>query len=337
MASPRTIANRTHRLDSRPGLLQHGGMILLVNSGGAEAVPDWQALFAQAAPDLDVRWIDDPTVDPADVRYVLVYDPPLGRLAALPNLNVILSAAAGVDHITRDPSWPRHLPLVRMGGDETCQRMSEYVCLAALSMLRDMPRIIVQQAARHWDSFDMDRTAPDTRVGIMGLGNLGAHAAGMLRGLGFPVAGWSRSRKGLPGLQCFAGAEERDAFLAQSDILVCLLPDTAGTRGAIRAETLAKLPRGASLINAGRGPQVVVTDVLAALDTGHLSSAMLDVFDPEPLPPDHPVWTHKRVIVTPHTASTASRPARARYVAEAIARFERGDPLPNVFDPARGY
>ena len=288
------------------------------------------------APHLNVCWFDA-AVSPADVEYVFVWQPPPGRLAALPNLRLILSSGAGVDHITADPHWPRHVGIVRMGGAETVQRMNEYVCLAVLALLRDMPRIIAGQAARRWDNLDAGRCATETRVGVMGLGNLGAAAARALAGLGFVVAGWSRSAKSIPGVESFAGEGARDAFLARSDILVCLLPDTPDTRGMVRAETIALLPPGAAVVNAGRGGHVVLPDVLAALDGGHLSGAVLDVFETEPLPAKHPVWAHPKVIVTPHVASLASRRARAEYVAEAITTFERGGTPPNLYDPQRGY
>ena len=312
-------------------------MTLLVNSGGEAAVAEWQAHFREAAPHLEVRWWDDPAVPPEAVRYVLVWEPEPGRMAALPNLRLIVSTAAGVDHITRDPAWPRHLPLVRMGGDETAQRMGEYVCMAALALLRDFRRVTLAQAERRWDYFENPRCAHDVRVGVMGLGNLGTRAAAMLAGLGFPVAGWSRTAKSVPGIECYAGDGERDAFLGRSDILVCLLPDTADTKGAIRAETLARLPPGAAVVNAARGGHLVLADLVAALDSGHVSAAVLDVFDEEPLPPSHPAWAHPRITVTPHMASLASRRARARYVVDAIARFERGEALPNLYDPERGY
>ena len=312
-------------------------MILLVNSGGQAAVADWQRVFAPVAPHLDVRWLHDASVRAEDVAYVFVWSPPPGLLAGLPNLRLILSSGAGVDHITTDPAWPRHVGIVRMGGDETAQRMGEYVCLAALSLLRDLPRIIAGQRARRWDHFESVRTAAETRAGIMGMGNLGVRAAEMLLGLGFQVNGWSRVRKDVPGVTCFAGAEERDAFLQNTDLLINLLPDTAETKGAIRAETLAQLPPGAGVINAGRGPQLLLPDLLAALDAGHVSGACLDVFQTEPLPADNPAWVHPRVIVTSHLASLASRPARARYVADAIAAFERGDTPQNLYNPERGY
>ncbi len=312
-------------------------MIILVNSGGEAALGEWQSLFAESAPHLQVHWVYDPAVAPEAVRYALLWDPRPGFLAGLPNLRLIVSSGAGVDHITADPAWPRHVPIVRMGGEEPGQRMAEYVCLGALSLLRGMPRILAGSRARSWDHFATTRMATETRVGVMGLGNLGARAAEMLRGLGFQVAGWSRTPKSLPGIACFAGAEGRDAFLARTDLLVCLLPDTAETRGAIRAETIALLPAGAGVINAGRGGHVVMADLVAALDAGHLSGAFLDVFETEPLPSDDPVWTHPKIIVTPHIASLASRPSRARYVTDVIAAFERGETPPNLYDPARGY
>ena len=306
----------------------------MVDSGGPAATESWREAFAPLLPHLQVHHLDDPGVPPEEVRYVFVWRPTPGRLAALPNLQLILSSGAGVDGILADPQVPAHLPIVRMAGDETVQRMTEYVCMGALCLLRDMPRIIAAQHARRWDKFDPDRTAHDTRVGVMGLGNLGSAAARALAGLGFRVSGWSRTAKDVPGVRSLT---DLHAFLAQTDILVCLLPDTPDTRGIVDARTLATLPRGAKLIDAARGTHVVIPDLLAALDSGQVDSAMLDVFSPEPLPPDSPVWTHPRIIVTPHTASLASVQSRARYVADAITTFEAGGVLPNLFDGSRGY
>lgn len=311
--------------------------VLLVKSGGEAAFPEWRRHFAEAAPGLAVHWWDDPAVDPAQVHYAFPWEPEPGRLAALPNLRLIVSTGAGVDHITRDPAWPAHLPLVRMGGEEPAQRMGEYVCLACLSLLRNWRRVTLAQAERRWDFIEGERCAPEVTVGVMGLGNLGSRSAAMLAALGFTVVGWARSAKSVPGVEGYVGEAGRDAFLRRSDILVCLLPDTPETRGAIRAETLALLPPGAAVVNAARGPQLVWEDLAAALDEGRLSGAVLDVFTEEPLPPDHPAWTHPLVTVTPHLASLASRRSRARYVAEVIRRLEAGEALPNVFDPARGY
>lgn len=308
--------------------------LLLVKSGGAEAAVAWRAAFAEAMPDLDVRYWDDP-VPPEAVDYVMVWDPEPGRLAQFPNLRVVFSSAAGVDNITRDPAWPRHLPLVRMGGEGTAQRMGEFIGWACLSLLRGARRMALAQGRAEWDYFEAPFAAPDRRVGIMGMGNLGTHAAGVLAAIGFPVAGWSRSRK--PGRESYAGEEELPAFLARTDILVCLLPSTPETAGLIGAPLIAQLPAGAALVNAGRGSHVVLPDLIAALDSGHLSGAVLDVFAPEPLPAGQPAWAHPKIIITPHIASLAARGERAGYVVQAIRDHAAGLPLPNLFDPDRGY
>jgi glyoxylate/hydroxypyruvate reductase A len=311
--------------------------IILVKSGGKAAISQWRRAFTELAADLDVRWWDDTSVDPDAVRYVLVWQPESGRIARYRNLRVIFSSGAGVDHITCDPHLPRHLPIVRMASDETIQTVCEYVCLGVLAIQRDLRRMIAAQAACLWEEFEPPRTACDTRVGIMGLGNIGASTARMLRGLGYQVAGWARSEKSLDGVRCFSGTTELEAFLSWTDILVGLLPDTAETRGLVDARRIAMLPRGAGVLNAGRGTLVVMPDLIAALDSGHLSSAFLDVFEPEPLPPDHPAWRHPRITVTSHVAAFASRAARARHVLVALAAYRRGDELPHRYQPERGY
>lgn len=300
-------------------------------------VADWRKHFGAVDPRIDVRWWADPSVKPEDVRYVLVWDPEPGRLKTFPNLRITFSSAAGVDNIVRDPEWPRHLPLVRMGGDGTERRMAEFVLFACMSMVRDARRLHLAQNEAKWIHVEDRVTVADRRVGIMGMGNLGRKAAELLRDVGFEVAGWSQSRKDIPGVASFAGKAEFANFLARTDILVCLLPSTPETNGLIDAQSLALLPQGAQFVNVGRGQHVVEADLLAALDGGHLAGAFLDVFVEEPLPKESPFWAHPKVIVTPHVASLAPRSERARYVAQAIAAHERGEALPNVYDPDKGY
>lgn len=311
--------------------------MLLVKVDGARTRQVWCELLAELRPGLVAMPFDAPDLRAEEARYVLTWAPTPGWLAGLPNLRAIFSLGAGVDHITTDPTWPSHVPLVRMGGEEPGQRMGEYIAWACLTLLRNGRDFAVAQAERRWNYKVGEDTARDLTVGIMGLGALGAAAVPMLRGLGYRVAGWSRSRKAVEGAESFAGPEELDAFLARSDVLVCLLPATPDTAGIVNAALLAKLRPGAAFVNAARGAHVVVPDLLAALDSGHLSGAVLDVFEPEPLAPDSPLWTHPGITVTPHVASVARRRERARYVAEAIAGFEAGAPLPNLYDPARGY
>jgi glyoxylate/hydroxypyruvate reductase A len=311
--------------------------VLLVKSGGPAALAEWQAAFAAVAPALAVRWWDDPAVDPTHVRFVLVWEPTPGRLKTFPNLQVIFSSAAGVDHIVRDPELPQHLPVVRMVSPESAQSMAEYVSFAALSMLRRLPRIRAAQTACTWDNFEGPETAPVTRVGIMGLGSLGQASARMLRAIGFPVSGWSRSPRVVEHVRCFAGTDALEAFLRQADIVIGLLPDTPETRGLLDRQRLSWLPQGASVVNAGRGSLVVLDDLIALLDSGHLRSAMLDVFEPEPLPSEHPAWRHPAIVITPHVAGFASRRARAEAVAHGIATHARGEALANLYLPERGY
>jgi glyoxylate/hydroxypyruvate reductase A len=182
-----------------------------------------------------------------------------------------------------------------------------------------------------------ERTAEMVRVGILGMGKIGALTATMLRGLGFAVSGWARTAKAIDGVEVAAGDAALPGFLARSDILVGLLPDTAATRRLLDAERLALLPPGAGVINAGRGSLVVIDDLIAALDRGHLAGAVLDVFDPEPLPPEAPAWSHPRILVTSHVAGFASRQARAGYVAEVIAGLARGESPAHLYQPERGY
>ena len=311
--------------------------LLVVKSGGAEAFAEWQTAFAAVAPGLEIALWGDPVLDPARITHALVWDPEPGALARLPSLRVIFGAGAGVDAIIADPDLPAHVPLVRMGVEGAAQRMGEYVAWAALGLMRDTRRLAIAQAASRWDFFEPDFTAPERVVGIMGLGVMGTRAAAMLQGLGFRVIGWSRTLKTLPGVRSFVGDAQRDAFLAAADILVVLLPATEATRGLVAAPLLARTKPGAGLIHAGRGMQAVIPDVIAALDSGQLSGAVIDVFDPEPMGADSPLWAHPKVTVTPHCASLPSRRERAAYVADAMARHRRGEGLPNLYDPARGY
>lgn len=308
--------------------------VLAIKSGGAAAFPEWRDAFAEAAPGLRVAlW---GTEEAARADHALVWDPEPGRLAAMPNLRCVFGAGAGVDLITRDPDFPRHLPLVRMAPPEAAERMGEFVAWGALHLLLNGRRMALQQEARRWEEFPQPRAA-ELRAGVMGLGVMGARAASVLRALGFPVAGWSRTPKALPGVECFAGEAGLPAFLARTDLLVALLPATEATRGILSAPTLAKLPRGARLLNAGRGAHQSLPDILAALDSGHLSAALLDVFEEEPLAPDSPAWSHPRATVTPHIASSPSRRERARFVAAQIARLGRGERPGPLWNPELGY
>lgn len=314
-------------------------MTVLVAISGWE-VDDWVARLSKLLPERKVVALGEP-FDRRDVHYVVTWKHPPGALAGLPNLAAIFSLGAGVDHIMSDPRLP-DVPVARVVDPDLTNRMSEYVVLHALAHLRQLPRYLAQQAARVWEDDRFQPAAGDVRVGVMGLGVLGEDAARKLGLMGFRVAGWSRRRKEIAGLETYAGAEGLFAFLARTDILVCLLPLTPDTRGIVDRTLLAALPKdgplgGPVLINAGRGGLQVEADILSALEDGTLKAASLDVFETEPLPADSPLWTHPRVLVTPHNAAMSHPDAIGRLIAEQIRRYEEGGELANVVDPAMGY
>jgi glyoxylate/hydroxypyruvate reductase A len=179
--------------------------------------------------------------------------------------------------------------------------------------------------------------AQDRRVGLLGLGALGTDAALKLRALGFAVAGWSRSPKTVPGIESFAGLDQLAAFLARTEILVCLIPLTADTRGLMNARAFAALPKDAFVINLARGPLIVDRDLLAALDSGHLGGAVLDVFETEPLPAEHPYWRHPKVQITPHVAAISDVRSVVHVIADNIRGFRAGKPVRNLVDATAGY
>ena len=301
----------------------------------------WTAAMKKVAPDLDVRVWPDQMGNVADIEYCAAWLPPPGVVKSLPNLKVIMSLGAGVDAILKDPTLPHDIPIVRVNDPDLTGRMTEYIVLHVLMHHRQQRRIDENQRNKIWDSFPT-HAARELSVGIMGLGVMGVDSAIRLRDIGFRVAGWSRSRKDIPGVESFAGAEEFDAFLARTDVLVSLLPATRDTDGIINRATIRKLSRkgpfGAPIvINAGRGRQQVSDDILAALDAGELHAATLDVFVPEPLPPYSPLWTHPRVTVTPHCAADSDPETICAYVAANIAKHQRGEKLKNLVDRARGY
>lgn len=300
----------------------------------------WTAAMKKVAPDLDVRvWPEMGRVE--DIEYCAAWLPPPGVVKSLPNLKVIMSLGAGVDAILKDPTLPENTPIVRVNDQDLTGRMTEYIVLHVLMHHRQQRRLDENQKRRVWDSFPT-HAAKDLSVGIMGMGVMGADSAIKLRDIGFRVAGWSRGRKTIPGVESFAGAEEFDAFLARTDVLVSLLPATPDTDGIINRATIRKLSRkgpfGAPIIiNAGRGRQQVAEDILACFDAGELHAATLDVFTVEPLPVESPLWTHPRVTVTPHCAADSDPETICAYVANNIRRHQRGEALDNLVDRDRGY
>jgi glyoxylate/hydroxypyruvate reductase A len=295
----------------------------------------WIEGFRAALPDETIRVFPE-IGDPAAIDVALVAKPPAGELAKLPKLRLICSLWAGVDGLLRDPRFPRQIPLARLIDPYMTQAMSESALAHVFAAHRQLDVYRRQQAGGVWQLHAQPR-AQDRRVGILGLGALGGDAALKLKALGFDVAGWSRRPRALPGIQSFAGSDQLPAFLGRSEILVCLLPLTDDTRGLLDARAFGALPAGATVINLARGGLIVERDLLAALDRGHVGAAVLDAFDVEPLPPDHPFWRHPRVQITPHAAAISDPRSVVSVIAANIKRFRAGEPVQNLVDLAAGY
>lgn len=310
---------------------------------GSDRAADFASHLKSIAPDRDVRlWPDVGAA--SDIDAALAWGPEPGELAKLPNLKLIVSVGAGVDHLFRDPQLPVGVPIVRYVDPDLTGRMTEYVVLHTLMHSRRMLEFRDLQAASLW-RYLPEPAAHEVRAGVMGLGVLGAAAAQALGALGFQVRGWSRSPKEVAGVACFHGEDGLDAFLAETDILTVLLPLTQDTRGVINRGLLERLSRtgrserlpGPSLINAGRGGLQVEADILASLNDKTLHSASLDVFETEPLPKSSPLWQHPRVVITPHNAAESTTDSIVRYFAERVGDLEAGRDLPNLVDRNRQY
>ena len=309
-------------------------MVLLFKSH-LDPAEDWRAALADLAPDLEVRvWPDTGPLE--EIAYALVWEPGAGELARYPNLKLIASLGAGVDHLLTDPELPAGVPITRMVDPQLTAMMSEYSLLYILRFHRRVEEYEAQQRGHRWTVLPQP-LALERTVGILGLGELGSDLAGKLLPLGFAVAGWSKSAKSIAGVESFHGAGGLAPFLAKSDILVCLLPRTPETAGILNRETLGQLPEGAYLINVARGVHLVEEDLIPLIESGQLAGAALDVFRTEPLPGDHPFWDHPKIQVTPHAAGIATAWSGAPQLVENIRRVEAGEPLVNRVDPAKGY
>lgn len=278
----------------------------------------------------------DMAESPEDVRYAVVWRPRSGEIARFPNLKAIVSIGAGIDHVLADSQLPQSIPVIRTVGEDLTQRMREYVALHVLRHHRDMPRQLLAQAEQDWHPIVVP-VAPNRIVGVLGLGNLGAAAAKTLASLGFAVRGWSKSPKSIEGVTCFSGPGQLDEFLSGCEILVNLLPLTPQTEGILNAALFAKLAPGACVINCARGQHLVEADLLAALSSGQIKQATLDVFHQEPLPITHPFWSNPAITVTPHVASLIDAETGGRLIAANLRAFEESGTCADLADAARGY
>lgn len=294
----------------------------------------WLDDLRSALPSADIRLWQAGDDAPAD--YAAVWKPVPGILGQRAGLKAVFNLGAGVDAVLQLADLPRHIPLIRIDDGGMAIQMAEYVTYAVLQHFRRFDTYALQAGTAHWNKL-VPRSKADCRIGILGLGVLGARIAESLLHFDFPVHGWSRTGKHVPGIHSFAGNDALDPFLQQSDVLVCALPLTRETHQILARKTLAALPQGAYVINIARGEHIVDEDLVSLIDSHHLSGATLDAFRVEPLPPAHPFWHHPRIQVTPHISAMTVRSEAAQQVAQKIADLELGKPVKGIVDLTQGY
>lgn len=297
-------------------------------------VSEWKSGIESQAPGMEVEvW---PGVkDPEKVEAALVWNHPPGVLNDFKNLKFISSMGAGVDHVLSDRSLPAGVPVTRIVDDRLTVTMSKYILTAIMFFHRRLPKYLSDKQQRRWDQ----AANPEVKlhIGIMGMGVLGRDIARKLTDLEFEVHGFSNSRKDIPGVRSYAGESERNEFLSNINVLVCLLPLTSMTHDILNLELFNRMKEGSYLINVARGMHLVEKDLLTALETGRLAGAFLDVYREEPLPGDHPFWQHPDIMMTPHIASITNPAAAIPQVIENYRRAKNGEPLANLIDMEKGY
>ncbi|QSP95742.1 glyoxylate/hydroxypyruvate reductase A [Marinobacter salinisoli] len=295
----------------------------------------WTAPLQQRLPDADLQ-VWDPDGPATNADYAIVWNPPAELFEREPQLKAIFSLGAGVDKLVSLPAVARGLTVVRVEDAGMSVQMAEYVLYHLLESSRQMDLYRDQQAQAHWKIHRPIRRE-DWPVGVMGLGQIGSRVASALASLDYPVSGWARSPHQLAGVITYHGADGLGDFLSNTRVLVNTLPLTDHTRNLMDYDLLSQLQPGALVINVGRGEQLVDQDLLQALDEGHVARAVLDVFRQEPLPTDHPFWTHPKVTVTPHISARTLRETTIDQIADKIRAHADGKPVSGVVDIQRGY
>lgn len=294
----------------------------------------WQEMFARELPNIDF-YLWPETGDPAAVHYLISWEPPENYGTLFPNLKAVFSVGAGVDQFDLS-QVPPSVKLVRMLDPDITLAVVEYICFATLALHRDMPDYIRQQSEGIWKKQPLI-PARERRVAVMGLGNLGQAALKQLSNFGFDLHGWSRSPHEIDGVTCHAGWKALPDFLAQADILICMLPLTEETKHILSKKNFHYLPDGACLINVGRGDHLCEQDLVAALDSGKISTAVIDVLSAEPPVSEHPFWGHAKVWLTPHVAAVTSVENGYRLFSDNVLRDMAGEPMQGEVNLDNGY
>ena len=299
----------------------------------------WQAAIAEALPEATVLTSDAPASERANADYLAVWKAPAHLLQEQTQLKGIINLGAGVDYLLKTPGLPKDVPIVKLRDAGMSELMADYVLYGVLHFYRSMDRYAAQQPNAQWQPHAVPDKA-NWPVGVLGLGAIGSYEASALQQAGFPVLGWSRTPKQISGVRCLHGEDGLNELLNQAQSVVTILPDTAATQHILNAERLAQLPKGASIINPGRGSLIDEQALLDALghdgQPGHLRGALLDVFHEEPLPANNPLWQHPKVIVTPHMAAPTPLNDAIDQVISYLHAFEAGETLATV-NPDMGY
>jgi glyoxylate/hydroxypyruvate reductase A len=302
---------------------------------GDGLIEPWARDFARALPQAEtVAWQEGQPLPPCD--YAVLWAPTPALLDQLSHVKAIFLMGAGVDAILKFGDALPDVPIVRLGDAGMGEQMAEYVAYAVLRYFRRFDQYEQQAREGVWNPLAARKKEAFT-VGVLGLGKLGIPVVQALRQLGFPVRGWSRTPKDIPGVECYAGMESLDAFLGGTQVLVCMLPLTPETTNLLDRARLSQLPEGAYLVNVARGAQVAEPDLLALIRTGHILGATLDVFRNEPLPAPHPFWSEPRITITPHISALTIREDAVRQIANKITLLEQGELIADVVDRKRGY
>jgi glyoxylate/hydroxypyruvate reductase A len=293
-----------------------------------------RAIFEAEAPDIAFHDRAD-SGDPATIRYLATWTPPADMAESYPHLELLFSTGAGVDQFDQS-ALSTNVSLVRLVEQNIIDGMAEYVSAAVLSLHRDFFDYARAQREARWAERPV-KPAAERRVSILGAGELGRAVLAALSPFGFQLSAWSRSPRSIEGTRHYSGDSGLTEMLAATDILICLLPLTSKTAGILCRSLFDRLPRGAALVNVGRGRHLVEQDLLSALDDGQLSQAILDVVTPEPLPPEHPFWSHPNILITPHIASVTDPVGAARAIIANIRRHRNGQPIHGLVRRDMGY
>lgn len=295
----------------------------------------WTDSIRKQVPDFEVQLYPDDT-NRNDVEFLMAFNPPQGVFSLYPNLKVVASMGAGVRTILTGTGLPENVIVTKIVQPMHQRDIADFVLALALGHMRRIPEFFHQQEEKIWRHHPFQRPQ-DTTAGIMGIGAIGKVIGELFLKNDFKVTGWSRTPKQIENIRTFYGDDQMNAFLTTSQILVCILPLTDATEGILNKKTFNQLPKGAFLINVARGGHVVDKDLIDALDNGQLSGAALDVFREEPLPPEHPFWTNKKILISPHNAGNTHPDVAFRKVLQNYYAMKKGEPLVDVVDRKRGY